>query len=320
MSFTSSPVGGIVNALGNANAYGGLSPLNTEGSFSNALAAALLGTEEAGEGGKSLFKEGGAGISPLLLLMLASGVRQEAGFAMISSLASALKAKPGAALSGDIAKKAISAYSLPYSQVAAGAAKPVNYNTSLGIPKNGSLPANPPITGSEANRNAELYTAVIAQFDVANNPRYAVNKRGNGDTYCNIFMWDVTRAMGAEIPHYVNPQTQEPMYYPDIKGAKHMSANRIYDWLGSVGSKYGWHEVSAEQAQMLANEGRPVVTTLKNNSGHGHVQVVCPSKDGKYDAARGVTIAQAGRRLFEYTSIKNIYNASLPKVKYYAHR
>lgn len=188
------------------------------------------------------------------------------------------------------------------------------------IPSAASKAVNPAITSNITNRNPALYRQVINQFHVETHPRYAVNKKGTGDTYCNIFMWDVTRAMGAEIPHYVDPKTKAPRYYPDVKGASEMNANAIYDWLHEHGGKYGWFEVDAEQAQAMANQGRPVVTALRNNSGgHGHVQVVCPSADGMYDPERGVTIAQAGRNLTSYRPITQIYNRSLPRVKYFAH-
>ncbi len=185
-------------------------------------------------------------------------------------------------------------------------------------PVSASKPTTPAIRSNETNRSAALYRQVIDQFSVETNPRYAVNKKGHGDTYCNIFMWDVTSAMGAEIPHYINPETGAPMTYPNVKGARELSANGIYNWLGEHGSKYGWFQVTPEEAQALANQGRPVVTAFKK-SPHGHVQVVCPSKDGLYDAKRGVTIAQAGRRLRSYTPITSIYNESLSKVVYYAH-
>ena len=192
--------------------------------------------------------------------------------------------------------------------------------SDLITPVRASKPVTPAITSNPSNRSAALYTSVIAQFSVETNPRYAVNKKGHGDTYCNIFMWDVTSAMGAEIPHYIDPNTGAPMTYPDVKGGRELSANGIYNWLFNHGSQYGWYQVSAEEAQALANRGQPVVTALKNNSGHGHVQVVCPSEDGTYDPARGVTIAQAGRRLTSYKPITSIYNASLPKVVYFAHK
>jgi hypothetical protein len=187
-------------------------------------------------------------------------------------------------------------------------------------PYDASKAVTPSVVSSPGARSAAMYRHVIDQFNVENNPRYMVNKNGDNDTYCNIFLWDVTRAMNAEIPHYVDPQTLEARTYPDVSGARELNANGIYDWLAQKGSEYGWARVSAEQAQQYANRGMPVVTAWKNETGaHGHVQVVCPSEDGRYDASRGVTIAQAGRRLTSYTPIKSIYSERLKDVVYYAH-
>ncbi len=192
-----------------------------------------------------------------------------------------------------------------------------NPNATVSIPARASIAANPQVTSSAYNRSATLYRQVIDQFDVENNVRYSVK---NGSTYCNIFLWDVTRAMGAEIPHYIDPDTLEARYCPDTKGAIQTNANTICNWLGQKGIEYGWREVSAQEAQSLANQGRPVVTAYKNTGGSGHVQVVCPSKDGKYDPKRGVTIAQAGRHLYDYAYITDVYGSKgLSKVKYYAH-
>ena len=143
---------------------------------------------------------------------------------------------------------------------------------------------------------------MIDQFDVENNPRYAVNQKGTGDTYCNVFLLDVTSAMGAAIP-------------------RGMNANGISDWLNEYGPQYGWYEVSAQQAQALANQGCPAVTVWKNQEGgHGHVQVVSPSEDGAYDPSRGVAIAQAGRILSNYTYIRKIYSSRMDEVQYFAHK
>lgn len=187
-------------------------------------------------------------------------------------------------------------------------------------PYDASKAVTPSIISNPGARSAALYRNVIDQFNVERNPRYMVNKNGDNDTYCNIFLWDVTRAMNAEIPHYVDPKTLEARTYPDVSGARELNANGIYDWLSQKGSEYGWVRVSAEEAQQYANRGMPVVTAWKNETGaHGHVQVVCPSEDGRYDASRGVTIAQAGRRLTSYTPITDIYSERLKDIVYYAH-
>ena len=183
------------------------------------------------------------------------------------------------------------------------------------IPAAASIPTEPAITSDVYNRDNDLYRAVIDQFDVENSERYSTEK---GSTYCNIFVWDVTSAMGAEIPHYYNAETGNPMTYSDA-GANEMTANAMYKWLHQYGEQHGWFEVSAEEAQTLANDGHPVVTALYKSSGHGHVQVVCPSKDGEYNEELGVTIAQAGRNLHNYCYITDIYNASLSRVSYFAH-
>jgi len=177
-------------------------------------------------------------------------------------------------------------------------------------------PTTPAITGSPDNRNPSLYTAVVNQFDVEKSERYRPGREGN--TYCNIYVWDVTRAMGAELPYYTNPTTGEPMYYPDIKGAKYMGAIAMETWLEKHGPTHGWFEVDAQTAQMHANMGRPAVTSAGDL---GHVQMVIPSKDGKFDPVRGVAIAQAGRIVSNYMHISGIYGANSlnNKVRYWVH-
>ena len=176
-------------------------------------------------------------------------------------------------------------------------------------------PTTPVITSSEGDRSASLYRAVIDQFSVETAERYRPFR--DGYTYCNIFMWDVTSAMGAEIPHYTNPQTGEPMYYPDIKGANQMGAIATDEWLKKYGPEYGWRQVDAETAQRYANEGKPAVTTAGSL---GHVQIVCPSRDGDFDPVRGVTIAQAGRIVTNYTHLSGTYSTNgQQSVSYFVH-
>ena len=176
-------------------------------------------------------------------------------------------------------------------------------------------PATPVATSHEGNRNSELYSAVIDQFNVETAERYRPYR--NGDTYCNIFMWDVTAAMGAEIPHWADSVTGEPRSYPDTDGATELNAVAIDEWLRKHGPAYGWREVDAETAQRYANEGKPAVTTAGQNR---HVQVVCPSEDGGYDRIRGVTVAQAGARVTNYTHISSIYSSNgMKSVRYFVH-
>jgi len=259
----------------------------------------------------------------LFCMLMGSGVSGSSMGAAMSSLSSALAGVPGDArdsLRSDVLSLLVGdGYDRTLLQRANGSLF-ANSAMEARTPFDASKAANPAVTSASANRSAQLYRRVIDQFQVESNPRYAVNKKGDNDTYCNIFLWDVTRAMGAEIPHYVDAQTQEAKTYPDVSGARELNANGIYDWLGEKGADYGWVQVSAEQAQRYANQGLPAVTAWKNpDGGHGHVQVVCPSDDGGYDAARGVTIAQAGRTLTGYAPIKSVYGERLGSVVYYAH-
>ena len=193
------------------------------------------------------------------------------------------------------------------------------YAGSEQVPAQAWIPTNPDITGDESRRSYELLSRVIRQFDVESSARYTPYKRGN-DTYCNIFVWDVTSALGAEIPHYVDPGTGQPRHYPDVAGAMELDANATCDWLSQHGSRYGWTEVGAEEAQAYANRGCPAVTAWNNQGGIGHVQVVCPSENGGYDSVRGVTVAQSGCCNNEYIYISSVYSSrTLSQVHYYVH-
>ncbi len=129
-------------------------------------------------------------------------------------------------------------------------------------------------------RSPEAYAKVINHFNVEdpNNERYQAKVGDDGEvisTYCNIFVQDVTRAMGVWIPHWVN--------------GKELSANSMYDWLASPdGKKYGWKAIPLSEAQSLADRGVPVVGVVKNREGSGHTWMVMPSQNSE------MYVAQAG--------------------------
>jgi hypothetical protein len=167
-----------------------------------------------------------------------------------------------------------------------------------------SYPTSPPINGDPSNRNRMRYDNVINQFAAGVNPRYKqrLNKKGKMSTYCNIFCWDVTRAMGAEIPHWVMPNGDRAQRGEGDAGE--MSANATYDWLHKHGSRYGWRRLAdVAEGQALANEGRPVVAILKKAGGIGHVSVVRPGEMND----KGPPIAQAGRSNFNYGRLYSIF-------------
>ncbi|NLO47897.1 MAG: hypothetical protein GX111_06220 [Clostridiales bacterium] len=184
------------------------------------------------------------------------------------------------------------------------------------VPEEAWKPVSPAFVSNETDRSPERLRQVIDQFGVETSIRYQPYKRG-GDTYCNIFLWDVTSALGCEIPHFVDPDTGLPRRYPDIKGAVELNAVATEDWLVRYGPKFGWREVNALTAQNYANQGKPAVTTAGDI---GHVQVVCPSGDYNYDPVRGVTVAQSGARNTGYAYLSGVYSGSvMNKVRYFVH-
>lgn len=198
------------------------------------------------------------------------------------------------------------------------AAQPETSGTgSAVLPTNAWVATTPAILNTEGNRSASSLRSVLDQFNVETASRYA---RKNGNTYCNIFVWDATSALGCEVPHYVDAATGQPRTYPDVSGARELDANGVHDWLATSGAQYGWTEITAEQAQQYANKGYPVVSAWKNGGGIGHVSMVCPSRDGTYDAAKGPTVTQAGGTNSNYTYQSNVYRSSrLPYVRYFVH-
>lgn len=197
-----------------------------------------------------------------------------------------------------------------------------SYKSTYATPGTGSYPSSmgnpcsPSIVNNVGNRSAAAYNKVIEQFDVENSARYTPYK--NGSTYCNIYVWDVTSAMGAQIPHRVD--SNGDIATSSTKNVKYMTANAMYNWLGEKGKEYGWKEVSAEEAQKYANLGCPAVAAWKNPKGHGHIQMVVPSKDGQYNEDKGVAISQAGSKVIEYGYITDVYSSSkLDDIKYFVH-
>jgi peptidoglycan hydrolase-like protein with peptidoglycan-binding domain len=159
---------------------------------------------------------------------------------------------------------------------------------------------NPPLQGDPKNRNADTYNQVINQFAVGENKRYTPrDSSGDGvkDTFCNIFLWDVTRAMGAEIPHWVDNKGNA---VAPGKGWE-MNANATVDWMHKHGGSNGWRKVTADEAQKMANAGHPSVALWKNPGGIGHVGVVRPGEV----TSQGPSMAQAGGKNFNNKHVKD---------------
>lgn len=153
-----------------------------------------------------------------------------------------------------------------------------------------SKPSYAPLTNGSDNRGPAQYLAVVKQFGVESNPRYT--PRG-GNTFCNIFLWDVTRHMSCEIPHWYVAYSKTPEGKVTALGNEY-NANAVCDWLnGKWSQEYGWKSViDGVNAMARANLGFPTVVAWKNPNGVGHVGVVIPGTQP------GVRIAQAGATNF----------------------
>lgn len=166
-----------------------------------------------------------------------------------------------------------------------------------------------PITSAAGDRNPKVYDAVLNQFAVEYNSRYT---KRSGKTYCNIYVWDATRAMGAEIPHWVDGNGNP---VPAGKGSE-LNGNATIGWLEKHGTDNGWRTVSAEEAKTMADNGQPVVATWKNPnpSNPGHVAMVRP---GEYTDSDTPRIAQAGWNNFNDGDVSDGFGERA--VVYYAH-
>ena len=116
-----------------------------------------------------------------------------------------------------------------------------------------------PLQSREGKRSRELYENVVRQFGVTVNPRYG--EEGPGKVRGHIFVWDVSRAMNCEIPHFV--------------GAKELTLAQTCDWLRHEGPMRGWKRLSGEDIFTAANSGRLVIA-LPREMRTKHLAVVAP--------------------------------------------
>lgn len=183
----------------------------------------------------------------------------------------------------------------------------VQINENYDFPTNRAQRATPKKTNSEDVRSAKAYLEVVDSFDVENTSRY---QEYDGNTYCNIYVWDVTAAMGCEIPHWVNA-SGEPAEV-GASGAYELSAAGARDWLANHGEKYGWYECSKEEAIAMANSGYPTVTC---DTAGDHIAMVVPQLEGE----SGIQISQAGWKNLNHASVNWGWGNSYT-LKYYYHK
>jgi monofunctional glycosyltransferase len=153
----------------------------------------------------------------------------------------------------------------------------------------------------------------LDQFQVESNPRYRRNRADRGETYCNIYVWDVTRAMGAEVPHWVDDAGN-----PKEPGRGHeTTANGVVEWPDADGARFGWQEVGSDRAQDLANLGQPVIAAWLNPKGIGHVAMVRPCSPSR----EGPLLSQAGQTNSRSILASDAFGEAWTRreVRYFAH-
>lgn len=135
-------------------------------------------------------------------------------------------------------------------------------------------------------RTPGILKRVLTQFGVETHERYRpVMIDRKLVTYCNIYRWDATAALGCEVPHWYNPTTGKPTKH-HAPGSREMRANTVEQWMRMFGREYSWRLVSRAEAQTEASHGKPVVVNWYNPKGHGHEALMMP--DG--------SVIQAGAR------------------------
>jgi hypothetical protein len=160
------------------------------------------------------------------------------------------------------------------------------------------------VTSQPGERNPHATATVLRQFGLATSARYQPR---DGLTFCNIFSWDFTRAMGCEVPHWHGEGTAR----------RELTANETAK-LMAMGAFPGWRECSPLAAWDHAAVGEPVLALWRNPAGPGHVAALEPRPhDG--DWRRGL-VAQAGRVCGYEMPLASAFGAArLPLVEFYFH-
>jgi peptidoglycan hydrolase-like protein with peptidoglycan-binding domain len=133
------------------------------------------------------------------------------------------------------------------------------------------MPVDAPVRGTSGKRSREGYDATLQQFAVEVNPRYVPR---DGNTSAHIFVSDATRALGVEIPHWVDENGRAS----GIGKGRELASSDLNHWLNCHGGRHGWHRVSIQDAQRLANEGGPVLASALLPDGGGDVAMVRPGE------------------------------------------
>lgn len=189
-----------------------------------------------------------------------------------------------------------------------------------------------PIYNFSENRSKEAYIKVLESFDVAKEgeSRYRGNK-----TYCNFYIWDVTTAMGCEIP-LLYKKSEDGTWVETDKNDfdekqpdkySHNSATTQIDWLrGDEAKGKGWETINTndeteavKEILALANEGYPIVAG-NQKYGNSHVAMVAPQEYREGMTFADILIYQAGAENFENKELGSSFSEErIEKIEFFVH-
>ncbi len=128
------------------------------------------------------------------------------------------------------------------------------------------LPIDTAQYSAVGNRQSEAIIKAVADSNIEHNPRYVSLY---GETYCNIFAWDIGRKLGVNVPHWFE--------------GEELTANELFDWFNDINkggvNGEGYREIAMHEAQSLANDGIPVFAVRKDHNNNGHIMLVYPDTD-----------------------------------------
>jgi len=106
----------------------------------------------------------------------------------------------------------------------------------------------PPAQSMFGRRSKRGLLNVIQQFAAGHNPRYAPD--ANGQSRAHIFVWDVSRAMGCEIPHFLQ--------------GRELSLAQTVDWMKMTSHTRGWRKLLPDTALKEVEQGNLGIVVPKD--------------------------------------------------------
>lgn len=111
-----------------------------------------------------------------------------------------------------------------------------------------SRPILAPLQSCSGRRSLRSTLNVMAQFAPGHNPRYLPDAKGASRAH--VFVWDVSRAMGCELPHFAN--------------GRELSVAQTVDWLRAEGPSRGWQKLALPAALEQVDRGNLAVVVPRD--------------------------------------------------------